>query len=301
MATEVSAQSTSTTALNLAKCEMAARTVDFTPALFETMTGAAADEATLMVGARLSGTTYLLLLRTIDCDCSNTPVTCGLATLVGRSKTSDFDGEATIPTRLPIGTTPPILMTTVGIEATYEINMFAGWSGTVRGARITFTAREEGSSETENGVGFYPQELILPAPVGLPTNFATYTAIADDVVDCDGLTEKEKQWFELRKCFNDFDTCMAQADDAYDIAIDVCNDWSTTLLHVAGGVTVGTGLGCPGGGLGAAIGCVVGGVIGGAGGYFYCLRDARNDRRVAYADCANSLHGCLENWIIAPP
>jgi len=141
---------------------------------------------------------------------------------------------------------------------TYDIVTSQGWSGTVCGPRISFTATEVGTTNSANMTGFYPAELVLPSAVGLPSSFAAITQLADTVIDCEGLSEKS--CYELRRCFNTFDICMAVADSTYDIAVDECGDFSTTLTHAAGG--------------------------------------ALDARRVAYASCCVTLGGCVEFWLL---
>ena len=287
----------STTELNLERCEAAARTVEFTPAMFTAMTGIGPDQGVLVMGPLIAPNTYQLALRTIGCDCSITPVVFGMARLTNRTRTALYDGEVSIMVGVGGGSSVPVQLTTLGVEATYEIATFSGWSGTVRGARVTFIGTETGSTP-QSTVAFYPQESVLASPLDLPAHFASFASVSENTIDCDGLTEK--QCFELRKCFNHFNTCNTKADDKYAISINGCNDWSFTLLCAGSGAVAGVEIGCTGGPVGAAVGCVIGGVAGGCVGYFACLRQARNGRDVAYSDCVNDLGGCLENWIIMP-
>jgi|GEM_PF-2552579 len=299
--------SISETLANLAKWELAARTVEFTPEMFTALTGLAPDQGVLVVGPRLAGNTFQLeLLLAVGGDWSSTPVVCGTATLVSRSAISDFDAEITVPQAGLDGSTAEIQITTIGVEATYEIVTFLGWTGTVRGARVMFTVTATEPPSSQSMVAFLPQDLVLDSPVGLPADFASFALLAEDIVDCDGLTPEE--CFELRKCFNAFNSCMKQADNVYSINHGVCNSFSRFLLWTSGGAATGVGLGaCIGSvvpGLGTLLGVVAGGVYGGLacglGSYFYCLQDARTQREIDYSRCRNELELCLENFLIMP-
>jgi len=290
------AATAASTELNLSRCQQSASTVDFTPQMFTAMTGVAPDQGVLVIGPLVGQNTYQLQLKNTSCDCTNAPIVCGLATLRSRERTALFDAEVMVPDGTQAGSAPTVQINTTGVEATYDIVTYPGWSGTVRGARITFTATEGGTTNSATMTGFYPAELVLATAVGLPSKMATITQLADTVVDCDDLSEKS--CYQLRLCFNAFDTCMAIADSTYDITVATCGDFSTTLKYSAAGAVSLGGLGCLGGPLGGAVGCVVGGVAGGTGGYFYCLRDARNARRVARATCCVTLDGCVNLWLL---
>lgn len=155
----------SQTLANLAKWESAARTVEFTPEMFTALTGLAPDQGVLVVGPRLAGNMFQLeLLLAVGGDWSSTPVVCGTATLLSRSAISNFDGEATVAQAGLDGSTTEIRITTVGVEATYEIVTFLGWTGTVRGARVMFTVTTTEPPSSQSMVAFFPQDLVLAVP-----------------------------------------------------------------------------------------------------------------------------------------